>query len=151
MALSLSCAVEPVDLTESFERDLLEELADLCCFALEQEALDGDWEIALVLTSDAHMTELHAEFMDLPVPTDIMTFPSDDVPGGDIVISTEQAERQRHDDDWDLASELRFLVVHGVLHLAGWDDATSEDRARMLSRQREIVVAFQSSEPSSKR
>ncbi len=74
----------------------------------------GDWEIALVLTSDAHLTELHAEFMGIPEPTDIMTFPSDEELGGDIVISIEQAERQRHDDEWDLASEVRFLVTHGA-------------------------------------
>jgi ssRNA-specific RNase YbeY (16S rRNA maturation enzyme) len=81
------CSIEPVDLTESLDESLLAELADLCCFALAQEEMNGAWEIALVLTSDAHLTELHAEFMDIPEPTDIMTFPSDDEPGGDIVIS----------------------------------------------------------------
>ena len=68
--------------------------------------------------------------MQIPATTDIMTFPSDDAPGGDIVISVPQADRQRLDDGWDLPSELRFLVTHGALHLAGWDDATSEQRDR---------------------
>jgi rRNA maturation RNase YbeY len=147
----LHCGVEPVDLTESLDEECLEELADFCCFALEQEALQGAWEIALVFTSDAHLTELHGEFMDILEPTDIMTFPSDDVPGGDIIISVEQAERQRHDDDWSLAAELRFLVAHGVLHLAGWDDSRIKDRASMLGRQHAIVAAYQSSVPSSNR
>ena len=148
---SFSCSVEPVDLTEAFDEPFLSELAELCCFALERAGMEGNWEIALVLTSDAHLTELHAEFMDIAEPTDIMTFPSDDEPGGDIVISVDQAERQRHEDGWDLPSELRFLVTHGALHLAGWDDASASDQTAMLARQREILAAFQSSEPSSSR
>ncbi len=89
--------------------------------------------------------------MDIPETTDIMTFPSDDEPGGDIVISVEQAERQRHDDGWDLMAELRFLVTHGALHLAGWDDASSSDRAEMLARQRQIIEVFQSGVESNSR
>lgn len=146
MSFSFTCTVEPVDLTGTFHDEFLSELGKLCCFALQQEGVLGDWELALVLTSDAHMTELHGEFMDLPEPTDIMTFPSDDESGGDIIISVEQAERQRSDDGWDLESELRFLIVHGALHLAGWDDATSEARAAMLDRQRTIIADFQSNE-----
>jgi probable rRNA maturation factor len=107
--------------------------------------------ISLVLTSDDHLTQLHAEFMDIPEPTDIMTFPSDDESGGDIVISVDQAGRQRHDDGWDLQSELRFLVAHGALHLAGWVDAAEADRTAMLNRQREIIREFQASFPDSNR
>lgn len=151
MTEAFTCVVESTDLTETFDEQVLGGLAELCCFALDQEGMSGRWEIALVLTSDGHLTELHAEFMDIAEPTDIMTFPSDDVQGGDIVISIEQAERQRQDDDWDLKSELRFLVTHGALHLAGWDDATPDDRAAMIARQREIVHDFQSSEPSRSR
>lgn len=147
MRTSFTCAVEPVDLTGTFDDEFLSGLGELCCFALQQEGVLGDWEVAIVLTVDAHMTELHGEFMDLPEPTDIMTFPSDDEPGGDIIISVDQAERQRSDDGWNLESELRFLVAHGALHLAGWDDATSEARAAMLDRQRAIVASFHSNEP----
>jgi rRNA maturation RNase YbeY len=108
------------------------------------------WTVSLVLTDDAHLTRLHDEFMGIPETTDIMTFPDDDDPGGDIVISVEQAERQRHDDGWSLDTELQFLVVHGVLHLAGWDDATDELRGQMLDRQRAILAEFQN-DPSSSR
>jgi rRNA maturation RNase YbeY len=146
-----SCSVEPVDLTETFDDALLADLGELCCFALEQELMEGNWEIAIVLTSDAHLTGLHAEFMNIAEPTDIMTFPSDDDPGGDIVISVDQAERQRHDDGWDLNAELRFLVTHGALHLSGWDDTSDREREDMIDRQRAIIAAFQSSEPSSNR
>ncbi|MEZ4531462.1 MAG: rRNA maturation RNase YbeY [Thermomicrobiales bacterium] len=151
MDAPFTCTSEPVDLTEELDDSLLDELAELCCFALESEGATGAWEVSIVLTSDEHLTRLHDDFMGIPEPTDIMTFPSDDVPGGDVVISVAQADRQRHDDAWDLPSELRFLVTHGALHLADWDDATVDDRARMLDRQRAILAAFQSRDSSSNR
>lgn len=138
-----ACEVEVVDYTESIDEDLTAELAELCCFALDLEAAAGEWSVTLVFTSDEHLTRLHDDFMGIPEPTDIMTFPDDDAPGGDIVISVHQAERQRNDDGWPLAQELRFLVVHGVLHLTGWDDATTSQRAAMLDRQRAINDAYQ--------
>lgn len=139
-----ACEVELIDLTESLDPDLATELTALCCFALQRESEDSDWSVSIVLTTDEHLTRLHDEFMGIAEPTDIMTFPDDDQPGGDIVISVDQADRQRHDESWTLAQELRFLVLHGVLHLTGWDDATHELRAAMLDRQRAMLTEFQS-------
>jgi rRNA maturation RNase YbeY len=146
----IACEVELVDLTESIESELAAELTELCCFALQRESDESSWTISIVLTSDEHLTRLHGEFMGIPEATDIMTFPDEDQPGGDIVISVEQAERQKHDDGWALAQELRFLVLHGVLHLTGWDDATDRLRTAMLERQRAILADFQT-DPSSSR
>ncbi len=150
MIPAFHCEVEAFDLTETIEPDVAAELERLCCFALALEDRESRWTVSLVLTDDAHITRLHDEFMGIPEPTDIMTFPDDDDPGGDIVISVDQANRQRVDDDWSLAGELRFLVVHGVLHLTGWDDATGELRTAMLDRQRAIIARFQN-DPSSRR
>jgi rRNA maturation RNase YbeY len=144
------CEAELVDLTKLLDPELAARLEALCCFALSLEQPEHVWTVSLVLTDDAHLTRLHDEFMGIPETTDIMTFPDDDDPGGDIVISVEQAERQRHDDEWSLDTELQFLVVHGVLHLAGWDDATDELRGQMLDRQRAILAEFQK-DPSSSR
>lgn len=138
-----TCEVEVVDLTESMEAQLAAELTELCCFAFQRETSSEDWTVSLVLTSDDHLARLHDEYMGNPEPTDIMTFPDDEQPGGDIVISVEQAERQRHEDAWPLAQELRFLALHGVLHLTGWDDATEELRASMLDRQRALLAEYQ--------
>ncbi len=138
------CDVELVDLTGSIDAELAAELTDLCCFALEREGERTGWSISIVLTSDEHLASLHEEFMDIAGPTDIMTFPDDEQSGGDIVISLEQAERQRSEDGWPLAQEIRFLVLHGVLHLTGWDDPSHELRAAMLLRQRAILAEYQS-------
>lgn len=151
MTQGFTCAVEANDLTESIDDALLDELGRFCCFTLDQEGMVGDWEIALLFTSDEHMCALHAEFMGLPETTDILTFPADESHGGDIVISVAQADRQRIDDKWDLESELRFLVAHGALHLAGWNDESVADRDAMLEQQRTILARFQFSEPSSNR
>jgi probable rRNA maturation factor len=145
-----SCEVELVDFTDSIDSELAAELTELCCFALQRERVDSKWTVSIVLTGDNHLIRLHDEFMGIPEPTDILTFPDEDQPGGDIVISVEQAERQRHDDAWTLAHELKFLVLHGVLHLAGWDDASEQLRADMLDRQRAILADFQS-DPSRSR
>ncbi|MCC6673962.1 MAG: rRNA maturation RNase YbeY, partial [Thermomicrobiales bacterium] len=93
-------------------------------------------------TDDEHIARLHREFMGIPGPTDILTFADDEERGGDIVISVDQADRQRQDDDWSLLEELRFLTVHGALHLTGWDDATDTQRQEMLDRQRALIAQF---------
>jgi rRNA maturation RNase YbeY len=138
------CEIEIIDLTESIDQNLAAELSELCCFALRREDARTGWTVSIALTDDERITRLHDVFMGIAEPTDIITFPDDDQPGGDIVISVDQADRQRHDEAWTLDQELRFLVLHGALHLVGWDDATNELRAAMLDRQRAILAAFQS-------
>ncbi len=84
--------------------------------------------------------------MGLDTPTDVMTFPADGeaggAGGGDVVVSVERAADQAADFGQTPAEEIRFLVVHGLLHLCGWDDATTERRSRMLDRQAELLEAF---------
>ena len=143
MATAFECEIEIIELTDSISADLTAELGELCCFALDCEASEDEWAVTLVLTNDEHLIRLHDKFMGIPEATDIMTFPDGERLGGDVVISVEQADRQRIDDGWSLADELRFLVVHGALHLAGWDDQSPELRTAMLERQRTIIRKFQ--------
>jgi probable rRNA maturation factor len=123
------------------------ELADLVQRALDQSGATGCWSIAVVLTSDRRLRDLHRDFMGIDEETDVMTFPTVDdatgaVRGGDVVISVERAAAQAADQQHDAAEEIRFLVVHGLLHLVGWDDATGETRSRMHARQSEILREF---------
>lgn len=126
----------PLDLSdETIERFVVH--------ALRSEEQRGDWVISIVLVDDPEMQQLHAEFMDIDEPTDVMTFPSDfeqeEQQGGDIVVSVERAAEQGSENGLRVEEEVIFLVVHGVLHLCGWDDATPGERAAMLDRQREII------------
>ena len=124
-------------------------LASLARFALSHEGASGEWQVGVLMTSDADIQSMHREFMDLDSPTDIMTFPYDEndpftptelrTSGGDIVISVETAESNARDAGWDLGRELEFLLLHGLLHLLNWDDETPEQRVAMLGRQQVIL------------
>lgn len=111
--------------------------------ALAAEGADGDWSVAVVLVDDAEIQRLHRDFMAIDEPTDILTFPYDPEfnggIGGDLVISVDTAREQGADHGNTVAQEIEFLIVHGVLHLLGWDDTDPNDRARMLARQTEIL------------
>ena len=126
-------------------------------FALEAESARGAVEVTFV--DDATIADLHVRFMDIPGPTDVITFPLDDdddptdvAPGeepatarllGEIVVSTDTACRQAPEYGLDPLDEALLYVVHGVLHLLGYDDHDEADAERMAARQREILVAWQ--------
>ncbi len=102
--------------------------------------------MTLALVDDLRLRCLHREFMAVDEPTDVMTFPSDPesgTAGGDIAVSVERAAVQGPDYGHSAAAEVEFLLVHGLLHLCGWDDAADGDRERMLDRQAELLAAFE--------
>jgi probable rRNA maturation factor len=128
----------------------LADLERLIRFVLAAEESRGRWAVAVVLTDDERLRALHRDFMGLDTPTDVMTFPlADDAApshadrGGDVVVSVERAAAQAGDFGQTTAQEVRFLVVHGLLHLCGWDDAGEGDRVRMLERQTALIAAFE--------
>lgn len=128
-----------------------ERLEPLVASVLAAERATGDWTIAVALVGDDRLRRLHRDFMGIDEATDVMTFPhagaDADVgaePGGDIAISVDRAIDQAADHDLDPAAEIRFLLVHGLLHLCGWDDQTPSARATMLARQATLIEAFES-------
>ncbi len=117
---------------------------DLMRHALVQECQTGSWHFAIRFVDDLEMVQLHETWLDDPSPTDIMTFaydPDDGARGGDIVISVETAARNAVDAKWRLSDELDFLMLHGLLHVLGWDDHSETDRSVMLNRQQEILAS----------
>ncbi len=121
---------------------------------LDGEHVGGNWVVTVVLTSDEALRKLHAVHLGLDSVTDILTFaytdegdfPTSKLPsserGGDIVISVDRAVEQADDEEWSAAMEVYFLICHGVLHLLGWDDTATDDRAAMLARQHEVLNLF---------
>lgn len=120
------------------------DLEELARFILRNGEAPGSWSIAVVLTTDRHLRELHRDFMGIDEETDVMTFPRDDdgEQGGDIVISVDRARENAPDAGHSLDDEVRFLIAHGVLHLLGWRDKTAETRDRMLSEQSRLLTQF---------
>lgn len=104
-------------------------------------------ECGVLLVSDRRIAELNRTFRKVAAPTDVLAFSMQEgqrVQGspnllGDVVISAERALSQAMDRGHSLERELSFLLVHGLLHLLGWDDTTKADRRRMLQAQEKIL------------
>jgi len=137
---------EPLELT-AFER--------LAAFALEREEAPDAVELSIALVSLAEMTELNGRYREKEGPTDVLSFPCDDPcavvePGepvalGDVVIAPEVAEAQAAEYGHSVEEELNLLLVHGVLHLLGYDHESDEDAAVMQARERAVLQAWAAS------
>lgn len=135
---------EPLDLV-AFER--------LAAFVLEREDAPAAVELSIAIVDIAEMAELNAGYRDKEGPTDVLSFPCDDpcavvgpdepVTLGDVVIAPEIAERQAADFGHTVEEELNLLLVHGVLHLLGYDHEAEEDAEVMQARERLLLEAWQ--------
>ena len=97
--------------------------------------------IAVRLVDSPEMVQLNTSFRDCPENTDVLTFPSgldDPLPLGDIAICVPYAIDQANLRKVTLENELIALLVHGCLHLVGYDDLTDEDRAVMQHKMNEV-------------
>lgn len=134
---------EPLDLA-AFER--------LAAFVLEREDAPEASELSIAIVGIAEMTELNGRFRDREGPTDVLSFPCDDPcavvePGepvtlGDVVIAPEIAEKQARELGHTVEEELNLLLVHGVLHLLGYEHETEEGASVMQARERALLEAW---------
>ena len=104
--------------------------------ALALDVLEGEGvtsgELSVSLVSPEEMADLHVRYMGEEGPTDVLSFPMDgDGLLGDVVICPSEAERS----NTDVGAEIRLLLVHGILHLLGYDHQDEADRAQMWARQ----------------
>jgi probable rRNA maturation factor len=112
-------------------------LVDLARRTLLAEGL-AEGELSLSFVDEAEIEDLHVRYLHEPGPTDVLSFPLDgeDERGvrvlGDVVIAPAVAARNNPADP---AAELRLLVVHGVLHLLGYDHEEEDEKAQMWARQ----------------
>ncbi len=134
---------EPLDLL-AFER--------LAGFVLEREDAPGAVELSIAVVEIVEMIELNSRFRSKEGPTDVLAFPCDDPcavvePGesvtlGDVVIAPEIAVRQALEYGHTVEEELNLLLVHGVLHLLGYDHDSDEEAAAMQARERALLEAW---------
>lgn len=124
----------------------LETLQHAALKTLEIDGTQADADLSLVLTEDSQIRELNAQFMDADAPTDVLSFPGGETDPdtqiyylGDVIISYPQAILQAEAGGHKLLDELQLLVVHGVLHLLGYDHDDDAEKARMWARQAEIL------------
>ncbi|GGH48175.1 endoribonuclease YbeY [Microbacterium album] len=117
-----------------------------------------DADVAIVLVDEGAMEQLHLQWMDEPGPTDVLSFPMDELrpgtedqptpPGllGDIVLCPQVAEAQAEVAGHSTMDELILLTTHGLLHLLGYDHAEPDEEREMFALQRELIAAFAASE-----
>ena len=115
-------------------------------------------ELSVVLVDETAMTQLHVQWMDEPGPTDVLSFPMDELrpgtdaedspPGllGDVVVCPQVAAGQARTAGHSTQEEMLLLTTHGILHLLGFDHAEPEEEREMFGIQRDILVGFAMSE-----
>jgi probable rRNA maturation factor len=131
--IHIESSVQP----QPVESDLIERAA---LAVLAQESKEG--ELTVFLSDDAQLHELNLEFLGVDAPTDVLSFPASETDPetgkpylGDVIISAARAEEQARSAGHRLEAEVQLLVVHGVLHLLGYDHAEPEEKARMWALQ----------------
>jgi probable rRNA maturation factor len=106
-------------------------------------------ELSIVLLDDDEMQRLNREYLARDHPTNVIAFPMREGADrqlhpallGDVVISTETAQREAHERGVTEEEELALLLVHGVLHLLGHDhEDAPEEAAQMEAKEREIMI-----------
>ncbi len=107
-----------------------------------------DAQLSIVLTDDETIRELNRTYRGVDRPTDVLSFSqkegeddgmNDGLLLGDVVVSLDRVQNQAQEYGHSFERELGFLVVHGILHLLGWDHEKSDDEVRMMARTEEIL------------
>jgi probable rRNA maturation factor len=96
--------------------------------------------VSLLLTDDAEISALHAQFLGDPTPTDVISFELDGA--AELVVSVETAKRCAKERGHKVADEVALYVTHGTLHVCGFDDIRKQDRARMRQAEREALSSI---------
>jgi probable rRNA maturation factor len=147
-----SVSVDVLNETD-FELDELE-LVALSRYVMGEMRVHPGADLCLRLVDEAAMEVLHVQWMDLPGPTDVMSFPMDELrPAregdepeegvlGDIVLCPSIAAKQAVDAGHATEEELLLLTTHGILHLLGYDHAEPEEEREMFELQRQLLLTF---------
>ena len=132
-----------------------ESLADVATFVLREMDIHPSAEVTVSVVDIPTMSELHLRWMGLEGPTDVMSFPMDELTPnmgrpdsagfgpamlGDIILCPEFAHKQATKAGHDLGHELCLLTTHGCLHLLGFDHITPEQEQKMFALQNELLM-----------
>jgi probable rRNA maturation factor len=130
----------------------------LATYALDKMRIHPLADLAIVFVDEDAMETLHVQWMDEPGPTDVLSFPMDELrPGaegdltpagllGDIVVCPQVAAKQALEAGHETINEILLLTTHGILHLLGFDHADPEEHAEMFGIQGEILAGFYAQE-----
>ena len=100
-------------------------------------------EISVAVVDDPTIHQLNRQYLDHDYATDVLSFileRGQDSLEGEVVVSAEIAASRAAEFGWTTAEELLLYVIHGTLHLVGYDDGTSDERAKMRARERDCLL-----------
>lgn len=127
--------------------------SDLGIWVMDQMRVSTQSDLTIMFVDPDPIAQLHMRWMNLEGPTDVMSFPMDELePGtpenpssgmlGDIILCPPVAARQGADAGHSTLDELCLLTTHGILHCLGYDHGTAEEEAEMFGIQRSILEEF---------
>jgi probable rRNA maturation factor len=116
---------------------------------LQEAGAIANAEATIVLSDDAHLQALNRQFLGIDAPTDVLSFPGGDTDPdseelylGDVIISLSRAQAQATAGGHPVQDELQLLVIHGVLHLLGYDHAEEDEKEKMWEIQAKILESL---------
>ncbi len=130
------------------------EFAALGRYVLDAMHVHPQADLFVRFVDTATMSDLHVRWMDEPGPTDVLSFPMDELrpgregeptgPGvlGDVVLCPEVAATQARAAGHSAVEEMLLLTTHGILHLLGYDHAEPEEEKEMFALQRRLLLTF---------
>lgn len=127
--------------------------SDLGLWVMDQMRVSTQSDLTILFVDPDPIAELHERWMSLEGPTDVMSFPMDELrPGdgkttmegvlGDLVICPWVAAQQAAAAGHSTMQEMMLLTIHGILHLLGYDHVTPEQERQMFSLQRQLLLTF---------
>lgn len=144
-----------IDVNNETDIDVDEiEFAELAAFVLRELHVADGAELSIMFVDEQAMEELHVKWMDEPGPTDVLSFPMDELrpgtadaptpPGllGDVVLCPTVAARQAVGAGHTPEEEMLLLTTHGILHLLGYDHAEPDEEKEMFGLQRQLLLTF---------
>ena len=127
----------------------------LAAFVISQEEKPESTEVSITFVEDPEIHALNRDYRGIDRPTDVLSFECDNIEDefapagddepyelGDIVIAPDVAQRQTADFGTTFSDELSLLIVHGLLHLCGWDHMEDDEAEAMEARERELLEAY---------
>lgn len=132
-------------------------LVGLARFVLDEEHVSARAEVSVIAVDAETMTEFNSRFLGKDGPTDVLSFPIEEGPWdaqaeesgndcpillGDVMLCPEVAHRNAPEHAGTYAAELELLVVHGLLHLLGYDHIRDDDADKMEARERELLAEY---------
>jgi len=131
------------DYAEFVKEDLLTAAAET---VIQLSQIQDEIEMSVVIQSDDDLHDLNRQFLGIDAPTDVLSFPADEIDPdsglrilGDVIISYPRAAEQATAAGETVDDEIQLLVIHGTLHLLGYDHTTSEEKQTMWELQRKAL------------